>query len=91
MPVFAIVFLILCAVNSSIPLLPTLLSAYAPIKSVLTEASTWGLLLAIGTLGLGTSVKTIISLGGRHITTVLGTTAIIFVVVTGSLLLAKII
>jgi uncharacterized membrane protein YadS len=60
---------------------------YVPVKSVLVEASTWGLLLAIGALGLGTSVKSIINLGWRHITTVLGATAVIFVIVTGGLML----
>jgi len=88
-PVFGIVFLILCALNSAIPLVPSLLPVYAPAKSALVEASTWGLLLAIGALGLGTSVKTIIGLGWRHITTVLGTTAVIFVIVTGGLLLMR--
>jgi uncharacterized integral membrane protein (TIGR00698 family) len=88
-PVFAIVFLILCIVNSAVPLAPSLLSLYTPAKSVLVEASTWGLLLAIGALGLGTSVKTIIGLGWRHITTVLGSTAVIFVVVTSGLLLMR--
>jgi hypothetical protein len=42
-------------------------------------------LLAIGALGLGTSVKTIVGLGWRHITTVLAATAVDFVVVTGGL------
>jgi uncharacterized integral membrane protein (TIGR00698 family) len=88
-PVFGIVFLALCALNSVVPLLPSLLPAYAPIKSVLSEASTWGLLLAIGALGLGTSIKTIIGLGWRHITTVLGSTAVIFAIVTGGLLLMR--
>jgi uncharacterized integral membrane protein (TIGR00698 family) len=88
-PVFAIVFLVLCALNSAIPLMPLLLPAYAPIKSVLVEASTWGLLLAIGALGLGTSIKTIVGLGWRHITTVLGTSAVIFAIVTGGLLLMR--
>src|SRR5689334_16517312 len=69
-PVFAIVFLVLCIVNSAMPLMPSLVPGYAPVKSVLVEVSTWGLLLAIGALGLGTSVKTIISLGWRHVTTV---------------------
>jgi len=55
-PVFAIVFLVLCAINSAMPWVPSLLPAYAPIKSALVEASTSGLLLAIGALGLGTSV-----------------------------------
>jgi uncharacterized integral membrane protein (TIGR00698 family) len=88
-PVFAIVFLVLCALNSAVQLMPALLPAYAPIKSVLVEASTWGLLLAIGALGLGTSIKTIIGLGWRHITTVLGSTAVIFAIVTGGLLLMR--
>jgi Predicted membrane protein len=88
-PVFGIVFLALCALNSAMPLLPALLPTYAPVKSVLVEASTWGLLLAIGALGLGTSIKTIIGLGWRHITTVLGATAVIFAIVTGGLLLMR--
>jgi uncharacterized integral membrane protein (TIGR00698 family) len=88
-PVFALVFLALCALNSVVPMLPSLLPTYAPVKSVLSEASTWGLLLAIGALGLGTSIKTIIGLGWRHITTVLGSTAVIFVIVTGGLVLMR--
>ena len=88
-PVFAIVFLILCAVNSAVPMLPSLLPAFVPVKGALSEASTWGLLLAIGALGLGTSVKTIIGLGWRHITTVLGATAVILVIVTGGLVLMR--
>jgi uncharacterized integral membrane protein (TIGR00698 family) len=90
-PVFAFVFLVLCALNSIMPLLPSLLPIYAPVKSALSEASTWGLLLAIGALGLGTSIKTIIGLGWRHITTVLGSTAVILVVVTGGLLLLRVV
>jgi len=90
-PVFAIVFLVLCLVNSGVPLFPALVPVYAPVKSILVEVSTWGLLLAIGALGLGTSVKTIIGLGWRHITTVLGATAVIFVVVTGGLLLMRLV
>jgi uncharacterized integral membrane protein (TIGR00698 family) len=85
-PGFAIVFLLLCILNSAMPLAPSWMPVYTPMKSVLVEISTWGLLLAIGALGLGTSVKTIIGLGWRHITTVLGTTAVIFVVVTGGLM-----
>jgi uncharacterized integral membrane protein (TIGR00698 family) len=88
-PVFGIVFLILCAVNSAMPLAPSLLPVYLPIKKALAEASTWGLLLAIGALGLGTSVKTIIALGWRHIANALGATAVIFVVITGGLLLMQ--
>ncbi len=89
-PVFGIVFLVLCVLNSIVPLMPGLMPVYLPIKSTLVQASTWGLLLAIGALGLGTSVKTIIGLGWRHITTVLGTTAVIFVIVTAGLLVMRI-
>jgi uncharacterized integral membrane protein (TIGR00698 family) len=90
-PVFAIVFLLLCLLNSGMPLAPALMPLYAPVKNVLVEASTWGLLLAIGALGLGTSVKTIIGLGWRHVTTALGATAVIFVVITGGLMLLQIV
>lgn len=90
-PVFGIVFLVLCALNSAVPLIPNLVPTYTPIKSVLVETSTWGMLLAIGALGLGTSIKTIVGLGWRHITTVLGTTAVIFVIVTGGLLLMRLV
>jgi uncharacterized integral membrane protein (TIGR00698 family) len=89
MPVFAIVFLLLCVLNSAMPLAPSWMPVYAPAKSLLVEVSTWGLLLAIGALGLGTSIKTIIGLGWRHITTVLGATAVIFAVVTGGLMLMR--
>lgn len=88
-PVFAIVFLILCLINSSVPFMPPLVPLYAPVKSVLVEASTWGLLLAIGALGLGTSVKTIIGLGWRHITTVVASSAVILVIVTAGLLVMR--
>jgi uncharacterized integral membrane protein (TIGR00698 family) len=90
-PVFGIAFLILCILNSTVALTPVLMPAYAPVKDVLVEASNWGLLLAISALGLGTSVKSIVGLGWRHITTVLGATSIIFAVVTGGLLLARLV
>jgi uncharacterized integral membrane protein (TIGR00698 family) len=86
-PVFAIVFLALCILNSAVPLAPALAPTYAPVKAMLVDLSSWGLLLAIGALGLGTSVQSIVALGWRHIMTVLGATAVIFVVVTGGLLL----
>jgi len=86
-PVFGIVFLILCVVNSVVPLVPALMPVYTPIKGALVEASTWGLLLAIGALGLGTSVTSIITLGWRHIATVIATTAVILVIMTGGLLI----
>ena len=53
------------------------------VKAVLVEASTDGLLIAIGALGLGTSVSAIGMLGWRHIATVGATTLVILVVATG--------
>jgi len=88
-PVFALVFLALSALNSVVPLMPTLLPTYMPVKSVLVEASSWGLLVAIGALGLGTSIKAIIGLGWRHVTTVLGSTAVLLGIVTGGLVLIR--
>ena len=88
-PVFALVFLGLCLFNSAMPLVPQLTPVYAPVKAVLIEVSTWGLLIAIGALGLGTSVKTIIALGWRHVAIVVASTAVIFTIVTGGLLLGK--
>jgi uncharacterized integral membrane protein (TIGR00698 family) len=80
-PVFAFVFLALCILNSVIPVLG-LSSIYEPIKSWLIEFSTWGLLLAIAALGLGTSISGIAALGWRHVATVTGTTAVILALVT---------
>jgi uncharacterized integral membrane protein (TIGR00698 family) len=87
MPGFAIVFLILCLLNSAIPLLPDLMPFYRPVRAILIDASTWGLLLAIAALGLGTSIKTIVGLGWRHAATIVGTTVVILAIVTGGLIL----
>ena len=86
-PVFAFVFLALCIVNSILPSVQALASPYGHVKSGLVEASTDGLLIAIGALGLGTSVTAIGSLGWRHIATIGVTTIVILVVATGGLLL----
>lgn len=86
-PTFALVFVVLCAVNSIALEFPAIAPAYALLKAPLVEASTWGLLIAIGALGLGTSLPAIAALGWRHIATVTGTTAVILVVVTAGLLL----
>lgn len=88
-PGFALVFLALCLVNSAMPLLPQALFVFAPVKHGLVEASNWGLLIAIGALGLGTSVSTVVGLGWRHVATVVASTAVIFTLVTGFLLLEK--
>ncbi len=88
-PVFAFVFLALCIVNSVLPAMHAVAPLYAKIKAVLVEASTDGLLIAIGALGLGTSVSAIGTLGWRHIATVGATTLVILLVATGGLMLLR--
>ena len=83
-PVFAFFFLGLCLLNSIIPSLG-LGPIYAPIRTALIEISNWGLLIAIGALGLGTSIAAIAALGMRHVATVVGTTLVILVLVTAGL------
>lgn len=88
-PMFALVFVLLCAANSIALSIPAIAPAYALIKAPLVEASTWGLLTAIGALGLGTSLPAIAALGWRHVATVTGTTVVILAVVTAGLMLAQ--
>jgi uncharacterized integral membrane protein (TIGR00698 family) len=84
-PVFAVVFIALCVLNSIAAAFPAAAPAFAQIKAPLVVASTWGLLIAIGALGLGTSLTAIAKLGWRHVATVIGTTVVILVVVTAGL------
>ena len=88
-PAFALVFLALCLLNSAMPLMPPLMPAFTPVKSGLVEASNWGLLIAIGALGLGTSISAIIAFGWRPVATVVASTIVIFVLVTGALILLR--
>src|SRR5665213_3109105 len=88
-PGFALVFLALCFINSAMLLAPQASFAFVPVKHGLVEASTWGLLIAIGALGLDTSVSAIVSLGWRHVATVVASTAVMFALVTGFLLAQK--
>lgn len=85
-PVFALVFLALCVVNSAAGAVPALAPFYLPVRDVLVAASGWGLLIAIAALGLGTSLGAIARLGWRHVATVSATTIVILVVATGLLL-----
>jgi uncharacterized integral membrane protein (TIGR00698 family) len=88
-PVFALVFVGLCALNSVASSIAALAPAFAQIKAPLIEASTWGLLIAIAALGLGTSLPAITALGWRHIATVTGTTLVILVAVTAGLIVLR--
>jgi uncharacterized integral membrane protein (TIGR00698 family) len=85
-PVFALVFVGLSVLNSIVPAFPAIAPLYALIRAPLIEASTWGLLIAISALGLGTSLPAIAQLGWRHIATVTVTTTVILAVVTLGLL-----
>ncbi len=85
-PVFALVFVALAILNSVVPLLPAAAPLYAQIRAPLIELSTWGLLIAISALGLGTSLPAIAQLGWRHVATVTVTTIVILAAVTAGLL-----
>lgn len=85
-PVFAIVFLALCLLNSVLATQPALADIFPPIRTGLLEASRWGLLIAIAALGLGTSMAAMARLGWRHLVLVTGTSLVILLVVTGGLL-----
>jgi len=88
-PGFALVFLALCALNSAMALAPWAMPVYAPIRSVLVDASTWGLLIAIGALGLSTSLKAIRELGWRHLVLVVTATMAILAAVIVPLALMR--
>lgn len=91
MPVFALVFLGLCLVNSVMAANPALAASlhFATIKWWLGEASKWGLLVAIAALGLGTSFGAILQVGWRHVAVFMGATLVILVVMTGGLMILK--
>jgi uncharacterized membrane protein YadS len=86
MPVFAIAFLALCVFNSLVQPIPGLALVYAPVKSALVQASSWGLLVAIAALGLGTSPTSLLRIGWRHIAVFIGTTLVTLSVVLAGLL-----
>jgi uncharacterized integral membrane protein (TIGR00698 family) len=85
-PVFALVFLALCVANSVLPGIPALAPTWAAVKPILVTASTWGLLLAIAALGLGTSLGSILAIGWRHAALFMIASTVILTVVTGGLL-----
>jgi uncharacterized integral membrane protein (TIGR00698 family) len=86
-PLFAVAFVVLCVINSIAAGLPDFAETFSRVKAPLIEASSWGLLVAISALGLGTSVSAILRLGWAHIAVVIGTTLVILLVVTASLLM----
>ncbi len=88
-PVFALVFVALCGLNSIAAASPGIAPIFAQIKAPLIEASTWGLLIAISALGLGTSLTAMAALGWRHVATVIGTTLVILAVVMTGLTMLR--
>jgi uncharacterized integral membrane protein (TIGR00698 family) len=66
-PGFAVGFLLLCALNSVLPVSGAVGAVWAPLRAALVEASSLGLLVAIAALGLGTSVRAILGVGWRHL------------------------
>jgi uncharacterized integral membrane protein (TIGR00698 family) len=86
-PVFALVFLALCLLNSLMAASPALAAAlsYAPIKALLGEVSSWGLLIAIAALGLGTSLGALLSIGWRHVAVFVGASFIILAIILAGL------
>jgi uncharacterized integral membrane protein (TIGR00698 family) len=87
-PAFGLAFLGLCLVNSLSSLSPGLLPLYAPFKAMMIQASTWGLLVAIAALGLGTSLLSLLRIGWRHIAVFTGSTLVILSLVTAGLVLS---
>jgi uncharacterized integral membrane protein (TIGR00698 family) len=83
-PLFAVVFLALCAVNSFVPEAAS--PIYAPIRAFLVQLSNAGLLLAIAALGLGTSIGAILAIGWRHVALFTAATLFILAFVAGGLL-----
>jgi uncharacterized integral membrane protein (TIGR00698 family) len=86
-PFFAFVFVILCIVNSFMPTAGTYGVPYVALRDVLNTISTWGLLIAIAALGLGTSIVALFSIGWRHLLTFMVATVLILAVVTAGLTL----
>ena len=76
-PGFALAFLALCILNSAAAAAPWAQPVYTPVKALLVELSSWGLLIAIGALGLGTSLQAVRELGWRHLVLVVVATGVI--------------
>lgn len=81
-PTFALAFLALCVVNSILLAVPSLKPIYLPVKAVLGQFSSWGLLVAIGALGLGTSLDSLLKVDWRQMAVFVTATLLILVVGT---------
>ncbi|MBV9971179.1 MAG: putative sulfate exporter family transporter [Xanthobacteraceae bacterium] len=88
-PMFAVVFLSLCVVNTAAMGMPALAPLYVPVKAVLDVAASWGLLLAIAALGAGTSVAELRYITWRHGAVFLTATAAILLAVAAGLWIVR--
>jgi uncharacterized membrane protein YadS len=88
-PVFALVFLVLCAANSIVPSFAAVGPIFTGIRYPFIEASAWGLLIAISALGLGTSFAGIVALGWRPVATLSGTTLVVLGIATAGLMILR--
>jgi uncharacterized integral membrane protein (TIGR00698 family) len=86
-PGFAVAFLALCIVNSTLLAIPVLKPVYLPVKQLLSQVSSWGLLVAIGALGLGTSFASLLKVDWRQLAVFLAATVLILVIGTGGVML----
>lgn len=86
-PTFAIMFLVLCIINSILNPITSIGQDYQFIKSIVIGLSTWGLLLAIAAIGLNTSIKALAALGWRHIANLLASSLVILAVITAGLVM----
>lgn len=84
-PGFALAFAGLCIINTALSGVPSVSPFYEPLRMLIGEISSWGLLIAISALGLGTSIRAVASLGFGHVVTIIGTTLFILTIVTGLL------
>lgn len=91
LPVFAIVFLLLCFLNSAMAAAPEISAAihFPQIKALLGELSKWGLLIAIAALGLGTSLASLLRIGWRHFAVFAGATLVLLLFVIAGLAVVK--
>jgi uncharacterized integral membrane protein (TIGR00698 family) len=80
-PMFAIMFLVLCFVNTLATSMPSLAPVYGPVKAVFDLAANWGLLLAIAALGAGTTVTELRYIDWRHGAVFVAATAVILLAV----------
>lgn len=88
-PVFALVFLALVVINTVATASPALAPAYLPVKAVLGQVSTWGLLIAIAGLGLGTSLTAIFAVGWRHFAVFAAATLVILAGATAGIMVLQ--